>query len=75
MPEVHGPMSEEAALEHLSQKDVLSDMAWVLRDWEALAEWLTNHGAPTSVDGLIPTGIERVKWVIANVEKTTLIGD
>jgi len=75
MPEIHGPMGEEAALEHLSQEDVLSDMAWVLRDWGKLATWLTEYGAPESVDGLLPTSIERVKWVIANVEKATLIGE
>jgi len=73
MPEIHGPMSDEAAIEHLTEDNVLLNMAFVLRDWNELANWLTIHGAPTSVDGLIPTGIERVKWVIANVEKATLI--
>ena len=76
MPEIAAPMGEDEALSQITDLEMLSDMAWVLRDWDELANWLHELGAPTETEyGLRPTIKERVIWVIENVEKTTLIGD
>jgi len=76
MPEIAAPATVDEAIDHLSNADTISDMVWVLGDWNELANWLSEFGAPnTTEEGLLPTSIERVKWVIENVEKTTLVGE
>ncbi len=75
MPRIAAPMSDDAAIEQLTDVEALQDFAWVLGDWNELANWLHELGAPTETEGgILPTSIERVKWVIEHVEKTTLIG-
>lgn len=76
MPRIAVPMSADEITEQLTDVENLSDFAWVLGDWNELANWLHALGAPTETEqGILPTSIERVKWVIEHVEKATLIGD
>ena len=65
-PIIGEPMSAKDVVERFSDRTVLEDFAFALRDWTEAAEWLSEHGAPTETpEGNWNPMVERIKWVMA----------
>ena len=74
MPQIATPMSDDQLFMKMTEDETWEDMSWLLKDWAELSAWLSDHGAELiRPDGLTPTAVERVKWMVENVEKAEII--
>lgn len=54
----------DEAITNLQDKNTLANIAYVMRDWVAISDWLTEQGVPDKTeDGVWMSAVERVKWL------------
>jgi len=59
------PMELRGAIRNLQDADRLQRVAYILRDWVELTDWLTEQDVPDKhEDDVWMSTVERVKWLI-----------
>ena len=55
----------DESIQHLKKRDTMNDMAYVIRDWVELIDWLHEQGVPeTNEHNVWLSSVEKVRWLI-----------
>jgi len=75
MKPIYGRIMEiDEALTHLSDPEMVEDMAWALRDWAEAENWARSLGAPSTHENDVWLSLkEKVQWVVENVPHDKII--